>query len=218
MAGSVNLIPPINAAGTYVLLSPFTTKVVSGLRYTCNAVRTFKELLASGVDVVSEYYEANGLAESDYNTDYDNGVCIVTLQSSKGDLLYVPSSYIASYPDTSGVPYNATALSVILGQIPQNMDLEYLKSELIAAALDAAGIVADVRTVVYSETTCVSYEAHKALTAQRDLARSQSQTEYSKRIAVEAERDRLAAHVAALETFIANNHSLVDPTTTNQIG
>jgi len=209
MGTGVSMIPPINASGVYALVTPFDTKVVSGLRYTCNAVRTFKELLASGVDVVADYYTANGLQESDYNTDYDNGVCIITLQSSKGDLLYVPSSYISSYPDTSGVPYNAVALSVLLGQVPQNMDLTYLKGELVAAVMDAAGISASVRTVTYSETTCVAYETHKSLQAQRDLARTQSQTEYSKRIAAEAERDRLAERLAALEKFITSNASLV---------
>jgi hypothetical protein len=74
-----SLVPQIGAAGIYTLLSPFDTMLVSGVNYTCKAVRTIDDLLAAGVDPYAAYYNPTGtpIDKATYTADVAAGVQII---------------------------------------------------------------------------------------------------------------------------------------------
>lgn len=120
-------LPSINTKGYFTALTPFT---LPNEALTCSSIRTIEHLVASGVDVYNEYYFSNSIAKSDYITDLDNKVSIVTLWNELGDSIKIPSSYLINTPNLSSVPHSRTILSVNLGTLPNDESLDWIVNEL----------------------------------------------------------------------------------------
>ena len=146
------LTPPINTAGTYSVYSPFT--LTAGEVYRCSAIRSFSELEKRGIDVYTTYYAPKSIDEDTYKGDAELKASMVTLISSTGEEVYVPNTYIESYPGDSGVEYQHNVIVLDVGMVPATVDIEYVLEELADLARKATGATttAEIVSVPYSGT------------------------------------------------------------------
>lgn len=164
---SLNILPSIGAAGIYTLAAPLETLLTANTPYTCRAIRKLEDIVASGSDVFSEFYQPLGLTELQLQTDIANNATIVSLQSGKGDWAYVPDSLIVSYPDTNGIRYRAMVIGVALGTIPDTLNLDALQDAMVELAYHHIGVRASTKLVAVSKDQMVAPETHKTLEAVR---------------------------------------------------
>ena len=200
-----NLIPPIGTKGIFVLEEPFQQRLVEKVAYTCQAVRSIRDTIASGSDPFSEYYEPFELSKEQYEGDVANGAAIVSLQSGVGDWLYVPSTFIKSYPDMNGVMYTPIVLGISLGAVPDEMNLSALKSDIEALVRDTIGINSTVKSVVAGLPTLVPQEDHRVATAARAEMITRSNTDRSRLLAAQETVNALTLKVQELEAYIQDN-------------
>lgn len=217
---TTNLIPTIGITGVFTLTSPFDTQLVANASYTCLAVRQLEDYLASGGDPFTQFYQPQNLSQDQYNSDIALGVCIVTLQSSSGAVLYVPSSYIASFPATGGVPYTNLILGVDLGAMPDYVDLTFLKQQIANLVKTTIGLLSvQITTVVVSPTTNISSADHKTAEAARLNNITNTQTPEQQVVALTKQLQALQLQYANLESFLNANIDKItgNPTPTNPV-
>jgi hypothetical protein len=201
-----NILPSIGTTGIYRLTAPFDTKLHVNVPYTCIAIRRLSDLVNSGIDPLNSIYTANSLVEAVYVQDVKNEVSVLSLQSPSGHMVYVPNSYLAGYPDISGVRYATMAIGVNLGAIPESVNLTALQQKFISTAREYLGVTAEASIVALSEPVMVSETDSHALEAARQSNIDTIVTDYSKFLAKQAQLDTALAKIAELEAFIEANH------------
>lgn len=201
----MNLIPPINATGIYSLSAPFSTNYNMNLSYNCIAVRKIEDIIKLGIDPFVTYYSPSNITKERYEADLLEDVCIVTLESESGDHIYVPTTFIVSYPNVNGVPYNNVALMLYLGALPDSMNLDYVKTKLISDVVGILGITPTVETVVTSEKTLLSHDNHQVAETARKAQISITNTEYAENMRLREQVQKLTSQIVQLETHILSN-------------
>lgn len=119
--------PTMKSKGFFDVRSPFTLNRKKV--YEVVAIREFPDLWAEHVNVFEKYYEPEGLTEEDYNRDIGLGASIVSLKSEEG-ILFVPDTYIVSYPDLGVADYHHVVLGVSLGPIDRNKNLKGVMDDI----------------------------------------------------------------------------------------
>ena len=201
----MNLIPPIGAAGLYKLSAPYNTTVNLNISYACMAVRKISDIIALGMDAFKTYYEPYGIDKTTYENDLTSGVCIVSLQSNGGLWVYVPSSFIESYPQVNGVSYASMAMMVHLGALPDSLNLGFLRNTVSDVVKATLGVIPDVQMVVTSPKTLVSQDNHMAAETARLQSVSNNTTDYSSSQKYQDENAQLRARITQLEAYIIEN-------------
>lgn len=140
----VDKTPPINASGVYSLYAPYDmyTATPGSNIFKCEAIAGFEALEKKFENVKELYYypaftptEANGI----YTTDREMGINIITLMRPNGDVIYVPSSYIESYPGEPGINYGRIIISVDLGPLPADFPVGDLAADMVEMAESIVG-------------------------------------------------------------------------------
>lgn len=201
------VIPELNASGVYTLLAPFDTMLVSGLVYTCIATRKLADFTALGLDPKSKYYDPYGIPDARYISDVAAGVCIVSLQSTGGDLVYVPSSYIKSFPKGGGIPYTPLVLGVSLGAIPDTLDLSYLNTQITALISDTIGVVPEIKPVAVGNTAQVDVDVHRSLEASRLVNITNNKTDRAKLIELQTRYNSLQQKYDQLALWVKERYN-----------
>jgi hypothetical protein len=196
------LIPPVGTSGIFKLAAPFSTLLQANMSYRCDAVRRIADFLEVGYDPYEEIYVPSGLTKSVYDLDLQNQVCIVSLVSTGGHWVYVPSTYIVAYPDINGVPYTVMVLGLELGAIPNYRDLTGLKQAIANLTRDTIGVMPTVREVAISAVQKLSQADHDALENARVLSINNSQTDRAKLLAAQTELAALRQQYSALEEYV----------------
>lgn len=199
------LIPPIGSSGAFTALAPFNTLVNGSIHYECKAVRRFIDVIHEGVDPFAEYYLPAALSQAKYEEDYKLGACIVSLVSSQGTWVHVPTTYIESYPNIGGVPYTATVLGINLGAIPDQLDLTAVKAAIVEIVHDYIGVTSSVVAVKTSVTQVLSYNDHTAIESARQAEVTNTVTERARRIAAEAHAAELQQQLTTLRNYVRDN-------------
>lgn len=122
--------PEVDSAGLFMLRSPFVAE--PGVTYVCESISGFSALEGIGIDVYQRYYQSNQLTRMDYESDLNNNVDIATLVSVAGGTIYVPTSYIDSFPNAASIPYSQVTVSFDLGLLPD----DYVLDAIVAQAAD----------------------------------------------------------------------------------
>lgn len=171
----IRMTPPLEVSGRFEARAPFDTVVQLGVFYTCIAVRLFKDCEAQGEEVFDDYYSALGLTTADYQQDEGVGAAIVTLSTPDGDVVYIPDTYIASYPQMGAARYHHVVLAVSLGPIPETVQLDNLIANLTEMVSDVIGVENKVQIAAAPSTGTITDEEHEAMETAR-LARIQNRT------------------------------------------
>ncbi len=136
------MTPPLNAEGRFVVTTPYTLN--SNILYKCIAIREFDDIEQKGENVYERYYEAYGRVDGQDGFSFSNEVAlqaeIVTLKGQDGSYVYVPTTYITSYPDLSEIKYHHVILSVSLGPLPETFDTAAVVTQVRNAAMAVTGV------------------------------------------------------------------------------
>lgn len=122
------VIPPINSKGKFELATPFDNILSPLEEYTVTAVRSINEIMPD--DPLNNIYIPVGLDSDDLTSDVNNGVPIVVLVSTGGEYIYVPGDKFTTIPLVNGVRHQELLLTIPLGLLPENMDLNVLKTNI----------------------------------------------------------------------------------------
>lgn len=200
------VIPTIGARGFYNLATPFDSKFSPNEMYTCQAIRRIGDYLAMNEDPFTNVYEYNGLTQVDFDADQQENMYIVSLQSDKGQWLYVPARYILSYPIMNGIPYQSTMIGVALGAIPADMDLTALQNLISDVVFDNLGIRPQMSPVVLSKQKLISRTNHEQIQTARLAQATQKKSFYSRYRDMVTLYNKAVVKLTALEEYIKTNH------------
>jgi hypothetical protein len=199
----VDLTPEIGARGTFTVSAPFDTKVLTDTFYTCIAIRGFSDLTAAGQDPKTLYYtDALTLDPTRYDTDLAKGACIVTLQSDTGDIVYIPSSFIKSFPKAGGITYTTVALAISLSAIPKAMDLTLIKKQIQDVVTGTLGVTSSVKVLTLSPDKLIDTTEAAALEAARLAQVTTTETDRAARIRLEERVRAQTQQIQQLEAYI----------------
>lgn len=134
------------ARGFYEVAAPFTLK--PGMIYTNEAIRSFPDFLKMGIDPYTTFYTPVGLENGSsvdgiifqYRDEVAVQANIITLLGSDGVPVYVPDTYILSYPNMPNQPYSTIILSMSIGPVPDTMNLNSLKASIANLVHQAVGV------------------------------------------------------------------------------
>lgn len=208
MTTYVDKTPPINVTGTYILRAPWSVGVND--IYRCEAIDGFEALIERGVDVFNEYYvpKAPAVTITDYNRDKVAGINIITLMSSGGDTIYVPSSYILKYPNELNVPYGRIVIALDLGPLPSDFPLDDIKFELASVATTMVGNTGIlVSSHILPMAGVVDVNTARDLNLSRVDSIKDNITMYASKILSEEQNQKLNTKIAGLEEIIISRLS-----------
>lgn len=194
------MIPPLGTRGLYSLKAPWSTE--PNVLYSCAAIRSFVDLDNLGTDIFETYYAPMGLGQDVYNRDRRNDEAIITLVSETTAPIYVPSSYIASYPDLTHRNYHHVVVSASLGMIPDYIDLTFLKDQIQAVISDVVGVASTVHVGVAPVTGVISPEQHEILEAARQAAITNRTTDYARNLLLQQKNQQLEQRLAVMEEIL----------------
>lgn len=103
----------------------------------------------------------------DFKVEKSKAPNIVSLRDASGIVLYIPDTFIESYPETKEVPYDHVVLSMSLGAIPQTLDLGSLMDDVSDLIRSRTGVGAEILLHIAPAETNPTNEQHLALEAAR---------------------------------------------------
>lgn len=183
------MTPPLLTKGRYTLVSPFVAE--GTVLYTCTALRTFAECEVAGEDVLTDVYLKHSLSQTEYNRDLSAGALLVTLMSETEPPIFVPDTYIESYPNLSDVTYNHIVLTASLGAVPDFLNFEFLKAQMRSLISDVIGLEPTVQIARAISSGIVTPEQHEAMEVGRVAAIKLRTTDRAKAIVLEQKCTRL---------------------------
>lgn len=196
--------PPIYATGQWKVIAPFT--VDSQTTYTCKAVRSIEDLEARGVDPFTSFYQPYDITKADYDNDVKNLVNIVTLMSPTAATLYIPDTYIASYPDTTMMPYSHVVISASLGAVPDTLTLDDTLERVNEVVKESTGIDTQARVHIAGVMTQgVDFTTHLSLENQRLQRIKDNQSLYAQLNEKDNRIQQLNQQIQLLEEIIVDN-------------
>lgn len=209
---AIKKTPPLLTKGRYTVAAPFTVNPTS--IYTCVAIRSFSDIYQLGYDVYKTYYEPMGLVNGtvvgsttfDFNVERNKQPNIITLRSEEGTFLYVPDTYITSFPDMGDILYNHMVLSVSLGALPDYLDLSSLKAAIQSIVAQhfgvASSVVSEHRTPSTNNPTRTQ---HEVLETARLAAITLLETDHAKALRLQVQNTLLQNKINALTAILDNN-------------
>ena len=161
-------IPFIGTKGRFKFKEPFNTVLVDNNIYTVESIRSFNNLLDTGIDIYETVYKPYGLTEEDFNRDLvDDNVVIVELMDEEEKYYTIPSNYIVSVPNINGVLYRDKMLVVDLGYLPDKYDFTEVKTNVKDLIKMLVGVDVEVNVIDASPTIMLTIDQHKTNEAER---------------------------------------------------
>lgn len=198
--------PPLHAEGRYTLRLPWVASPTT--IYSCIAIRSFADIFKLGKNVLADYYAPKNLTSLEYEADSAEGAHIVTLLSREGEVIYVPDTYIESYPNMNNVAYSHVVLSVSIGALPDYIDLTFLRQQLSAVTSDVIGVAPTVKENRAPSVGAIDPLQHENLEVSRLAAITNRTTDFAKLKIELAKNQTLLEKVAMLEKIIRDKNLL----------
>lgn len=206
MAADVYTIPTINTKGNFKFKPPYNVKEYESEIFTVDAIRSIKDMIASGEDPYKGVYQPIGMSEADYNTDSENKVPIVVLKGSNNRFLYVPANRITTIPLVEGREYQQMALAVNMGYLPYDYDISVLSNDIIETVYNITGIKSTVELVRTSGVMKVDYTQHDTFMKLLENKKSVTKSWKTKYLELEEKYNALKLLIQQLESTILNTN------------
>lgn len=194
--------PPLETKGRFTLKAPFVaaaTKI-----YTVISLRHFKEMIANSVDILGNYYTPKGLTQDDYDRDVKAGATLVILYADDGEMLFVPNSYIQSFPSQSIPPYANYVVSSQVGAFRTDYDFTFMKQKVAEVLSDTLGVEVTVNIDSIGEAQVMTVNDAEVLETNRAAAIKDRTTSYAKLLAAETTIVNLQETIKTLQTAYEN--------------
>lgn len=193
--------PPMKTTGLYTVASPFQLQQRS---YTTVAIRSIRALVANDGNVFLTYYAPFNILRTRYDEDLAADVNLITLADSDGQTVVIPSSFILGYPSEIAIPYSSFILSVDLGEMNDSEYVELLTEEIKAITDRFTGT--DSKPMIHRRST------EEVVSVKEDILRKAILKNNRGNVLstlghleiVQAENQRLQAHISNLETLVNN--------------
>lgn len=169
--------PPIDRYGRYQLRNPWSAD--PGKVYICEAIRSYPDCEERGLDVLNDIYIANGLTESEYNDDLAVDPNIITIMADDGETIYVPDTYVASYPNMADITYSHVVLSASIGPLPDYVPLAVLQSKISSLCSDVIGQAPEVNINKAPHAGAITPDQHEGMEAARTAAITIRETDHT---------------------------------------
>lgn len=196
------LLPELGSSGAFKFKAPFDKLLGSNISYTCKSIRKISELLSKSESVLETYYLANGLTADDYAVDLKNDIAVIGLFSAKGIWFYVPTSFILSYPDSTGVGYRRMILGAELGPIADTLDLEVVNHAVADTIYAHLGIMPEIKNVAVSQKVLLNLDDHASIENSRKSKITVDKPLTLRIDEITRERDEARLKVTELENYI----------------
>lgn len=200
-----NLIPEINAGGSFEALAPFDTVVDPDKFYTVEAIRTIGEMEGLKLNLYELIFEPIGVLEEDFSTVLERaraaGSVVITLLDKTGKPVNLLTTYLKSFPLTDGYVYERMCLVVDLGPCPPEMKntIAQAQQHIKEYITSTIGITKDVKIGTVPTRGYTSAAQHDAYEAARALLITDSDNDVSRIKALENELVRKDNYIAMLE-------------------
>lgn len=188
--------PPTGIEGLFILTPPFEAK--STISYRVGAQRTFEQMIAEGDDPMKLVYTPAGLTTAEYEADKVAGAWIIVLISDSQKPIYVPDTYIESYPDMDIVPHSEVVLCVNLGILPDAYDLTRATQATQTAVEADTGIRATVTVATMPTVDAITQAAAAAAALARQAAITNRTTDQAKVVFLQEQVEALKVSEQAL--------------------
>lgn len=199
------VLPTVGSSGYFALRAPLDTLIVQNERYTCQAIRRISDYVAANEKPFELIYDKYKLTEEEWKNDQASNMYIVSLQSDKGHWLYVPASYILTFPIPNGIPYRAISLVVALPSIPADTDLSFIEQDIRNIIKDSIGVNCNIKPIETSRVVLFTKENHDIIKAERDILASGRGTDRARYKDTQQQLDIALGKIVALEKYIIDN-------------
>lgn len=193
----VNNTPSINATGAYRVATPFT--VDESAIYVAEAIDGFNALESRGIDVYAEFYQPHSIPQSRFNEDKAADINIITLISNTAATVFVPSSYITSFPNTGTIGYSQLIVSLDMGLLPDNLNMDSIFADVAQRIAANTGVTVNVQLHSLVTTDVVDYDKHQLLEAARLANLTFSESLASENIRLTSELESRNERITQLE-------------------
>lgn len=200
------IVPPLGAKGRFKFLEPFNKEQYQNEELRVSAIRTFKELKDSSIDVYELIYQPVGLTENDLLKDIENNIPIVVLESQAGKYLNIPANKIQSLPDISGIKYQQRMLVANLGLLPLDFNLDTLYKVIKDDVYDVTGIQTEVQDIKSSGIVIIDEIKDKEYMRLLDNKRTVNLSYRTRYYKLKDAYDKLLEQQSKLEDYIKRNH------------
>lgn len=194
------ITPPLSSKGLFVLRAPFVAKAT--VVYRVAAERTFEELISDKLDPMTVVYAPVGLVAADYAVDVAAGAAIIVLMSDTELPIYVPDTYIDSYPNMGIVPHSWMVATIDLGVLPDSYDTTRIQQAIKQAVSDYTGVESIVNVANIPTTDAVTQEQAVAAAAARTAAITVRTTPYAANLVLQSQISAFQTSQATLITTI----------------
>lgn len=205
------LLPGIGAAGQWKLKPPFNDLLIANLAYTCKEVRKLSAVVASGIEAKAEFYDKYSIDSAVYDQHVKDDISIITIISTAGNWLHVPSPYLDGWPSGDAVPYAVIGMVANLGALPNTIDPSFLTPIVKNAVVAALGHDPDISYVVLSEVVNKTFAEHEAMEVHRQSLITDDNSDYVKRVKAEEALTRANAQIQALQQYIISSGNVPPP-------
>jgi hypothetical protein len=197
---------PLDAKGVFTLLPPFDNALTPFVIFTCISNRRLADCISSGEDAFVLYYEPFGLTLEDFNKDLVDGESLVSLQSSRGEMVHVPNRYVSGMPVIGGVPYTKMMIVIDCGFVATDLDLGYLQTKLVDDVRETIGLSSTATPVAVTAEVMKSQQDHDNMETIRKNSITVVSTDYARYVVERDLRIKAENKIKALEDYIKSKY------------
>lgn len=200
-----NIIPAVGTKGSFVLKTPFAELMAVNTLYTLTAIRRFDEIESFGQNIFELYYRPFNLTEQDVSRDRAAGALIITLMTTEHQPLYVPTSYVHSFPDLNYKPYNQYIAVMSFGPLPDDTLFEPTIQALKNTTSEFLGVSPEINIAFMPISDVITPEENDNREATRQAAISNRTTDYARLAEEQAKNQLLQQRITILEKIVIDN-------------